>query len=477
MRSSLVCLVLLAAGCTKRPEPGLRVAALLPFEELAGGNGAESLRLGLSEALRGQPALMVLTPSHRRELPDSGAHLLLEGYATPGAYHLTVDNEPLSCRGALSFCGQQLVAEVAKRLGIVPRIGFDAEGLSALAAARGKSDEAGWRAAVALRPADPLTWIGLATWVASKSGSAAAFKEIQLAPAAEMKPYDQARLELAVAELSGDRRRRALASSAFARLNPADLGLHRRAAAELIETRDFKGAIELLERVIALAPQLDFVNDAAYAAAFAGDKAKAAGFAERLAKSGQSRYVDTAGEIAYFFGDYAASASHFESVIALDAAFLQGEIYWKLAEARRLAGQIQEADKHFDQFAALRQKSGQDLSLLRIVWNLRKDNRTPSAQTFRSAIEALLSHLPPGGPAAAAANGLLKGPVPPNDGMAAFYYYLHGDPTKSLESLRRALPREHPFASGNLRVLEMRLTGQKLGLLPPRADDFISLLL
>ena len=155
-----------------------------------------------------------------------------------------------------------------------------------------------------------------------------------------MTPYDAARVRARIAELKQDRGAFVKAMADLARSSPADIEIQDRAAQEATRNRDYAVAAEIYDRLLAVAQPVALLNQAAYVAAYQGDRMKA----ERLANTAKQaapndpQYADTRGEIAYYFGDFKTALQNFEEGAALNAAFLGGLEYWKAADAARMSG-------------------------------------------------------------------------------------------------------------------------------------------
>ena len=101
-------------------------------------------------------------------------------------------------------------------------------------------------------------------------------------------------------------------------------------------------AAQLYDQLIAAVPDPRFLNQAAYLAAFMGDRAKAERFAGSAPAPAPNdpTYGDTRGEIAYFFGDFTAASQYFEQNANRNIAYLN------LNPAVGNAGAAREAQFH-----------------------------------------------------------------------------------------------------------------------------------
>ncbi|MBI2684983.1 MAG: hypothetical protein HYX27_01610 [Acidobacteria bacterium] len=518
MRCSWLWLALLLGGCARQQQPAaFQRVALLPIENLAADPAlavdAAAMRLAIWEALQTQPSFFATLAGHRRDLPELRAAFVVDGYVAAGRFQLRLNDEPVSCAGTLADCVGRVSTEIAKKLGVTARPIPSAETLRQV----GKSSigDGGAAALEQAATADPLfatVWLAWAGQRQALGGPAAAVGVLARAPLAAMPPYEAARVRARVAELKQDRQGFARAVMELARLSPGDAEVQDRAAQEATFIRDYAAAAEIYDRILTVSQTAPVLNQAAYTAALQGDRAKAEKYADGAMKAGENdpQYVDTRGEIAYFFGDYANAAKYFDQAAALNVTFLGGLELWKAADAARLAGNKTAAGAFFQRYLDFRTKAGvRNTLLLQAIWEWRGDEQEEALQKLqtaansmergkalfllglaalnkrdfaaaerfqreidRSAIEgaflrSLIAGLPP-------PPGV---PVPP-EAMAALHLYLRGDMAGATKSFAAAREKLDPRTEGQWRKFEALLRGQKADrLMPVSPDDWLAVLL
>lgn len=322
-------------------------------------------------------------------------------------------------------------------------------------------------------------WIGRVEHAAATSAERAQ----SLAAEADTKgwrPIDVARLEVLRAAMKRDTAKTVEALEKLAAIAPADINVQQRAAAALVEARRFKEGVAIYERILAFGPNPAFANEAAYAAAFAGDRAKAENFVARALQGAPNapRFIDTAGDLAYFFGDYAAAARHY--------AAANGHL--KAAEAFALAGDMPNAE------AMLAKQPDDGLNKALLLWRTKRDvtllekstnPRVPfylalaklHAKDFAGA-KALRQRIKQPSIEFVILSALIDAP-PPNAGEAvhAVHAFLRGDKEKCLAQIAAAKAKLHPFADSSLRRIEDAVKGEKrTGYIPAALDDWLAFL-
>lgn len=510
MRSSgLLILLALAVSCGRQESPGFRRVALLPVENLDtsedGRFAAEAVRMAVWESLQAQGALHAAMIGHRRELAGLGA-VAVDGYFANGRFRLLVGGKPVSCAGTLADCTGKLVNGVAAELGVSPRPVPGAATLLRLVR------QAEFEKAAEADSGFASVWLAWSGAALRDGGAAGALAILERAPVSRMSPYDAGRLRVRVAELKRDRAGHAAAMRDLARLAPADLELQERAARELTLARDFGGALALYEGLLRLSPSAPANNQAAYLAALAGDRAKAEkhAAAAQAAAPLDAQYLDTRGEIAYWFGDYRGAAQYFEQAAGLNVAFLNGIELWKAADAARLAGDKARAEGFAGRFFEFREKAGPaGTAVLRAVWEWGGDNPDAALARLREAsdsmgrgkalllralmalnrkqtgaAEQMLREMDPASAEAAFLRSLLTdSPLPPGfplpaDGISALRYFIRGDRDAAKTTLAKARQNMDPLTEGQWRKLAAILDGKKPeGLLPPSPEDWLAVLL
>ena len=273
MRCSWLGVLVLLAGCSRQEAPAFRRVALPPLENLTGDDAgaveAQALRLAIWDGLQGQPRIFVSMAGHRRELAELGPAMVVDGYVAKNRFHLRLNDQVVACEGPLEVCLGRLTGAVGTTLAAEKRTAPKAATVRAVA----KGDELG-----PVLKADPLFGSGWQAWAAQaqrQGGVTAALAVLEKAPMAQMTPYDAARIRVVLAELRKDKKAHAAAMLALAELSPADSDLQEKAAQEALVVRNYAGAMGLFDRLAGLTRHPRFSNQRAYAAVYAGDRAKA----------------------------------------------------------------------------------------------------------------------------------------------------------------------------------------------------------
>jgi hypothetical protein len=271
-------------------------------------------------------------------------------------------------------------------------------------------------------------------------------------------------------------------------------------------------AAEIYDRLIGLAPDPRFFNQAAYLAAFMGDRAKA----ERYAGSAQNSaptdpaYLDTRGEVAYFFSDFGPASRYFEQAASVNVTFMNGLELWKAADAARSSGDQARASVLLRRYLEFRTKNGSPNTLiLEAVWEWRGNSDESAINKLRAASDSsergkalfLLALMALNKRDFAAAesyrrqldanaietaflasvmdgSALPPGIPFPAEAIAALHHYLRGRNKAAIDLYAVAKTKMDPFAEGQWRKFEASLNGRKpTGLLPASPDDWLAVLL
>ncbi len=515
--SPILLLLLLLVNCSRQAVPPVRLAFVLLPENLtgdtAGANEAAALQLALWDALQAQPNLHALPVAHRRNLSSMPAGIVVDGYVAPGRFRLTLDGASVECGGTLAGCLNSLVTGIAGRIGVTPRPALSARSVVCLAGAASPADGlACLPKAAAADPKSSLVWTRWAAAVRASEGPPAAAALLARAPAAEMAAFDAARIRVAEAEFRQDRRAHAKALADLARLTPADRDVQIQAASEAAFLRDFSSALILYDGLLARFPDPAVMNQAAYVAALHGQRAKAESLADaaRAAAPTDPTFVDTRGEIAYFFSDPAAAARYFEQATELNVAFQGGIDLWKAALSARQAGDLPRAKALFERFLTVRnQGSARNTLVLQAVWEWHGGNNAEAVESLSAAMQstdrgkaaflkalmalnqkdlpaarALVRDMDEASIEAALLRSLLDDVAPPPglpfppEAVTALRLYFRGNKGAALTSLRAAREKMNPLVEGQWRKLDAVLQGQQpQGLLPPSPDDWLAILL
>jgi len=499
-------LAMALAGCARNEGPKIRRLVLAPIENLrgddAGAADAAAMQLAVWDALQGQPSLHAVMAQHRRELAGMPGAAVLEGYVDRTGFRLTLNGEPVGCAGALDVCAGQVEGEVAGRLRARPRRVLQAETLRCLAGA-GKAEECLARA-VKVDGRSALVWLRMS---GVSTGAVLAQADVKA-----MDPYDRARVELAAAEWRRDRVGAARAMVNLAGASPADVDLQTRAAQAALSVGDCADGLALYEALLARAPEPGTQSRAAFAAALAGDRAKAERLAELACAGAQNdaEMWDSRGEIAYFYRDFSAASRYFEDAANRNVARMGGLSLWKAALAARRAGERERGEAFFRRYLELRAQGGQrNALLLQAVWAWMGEDAEEAAAKlgeaaqssergkalFFRALMALhdrdfglagqLRRELDGASIEAALLGSLLEDLPPPPGLpfpaeavAALRLYLRGDVAGAKARWEESRAKMNPGTSGQWRRLDGLLNGEReiaAGTASP--DDWLAVLL
>ena len=513
MRCSLVLLLAAAlAGCGKRDGNAFRRIVLTPIEDLrsAGGPEAAAMQLAVWDALQAQHTVHVVMAQHRRELAGLPAYAVLEGYVDGGGFRLTFNGEPVGCEGTLETCAGRVVTEVAGRMGARQRQVLSAGALRCLAGA-GNPDEC-LAQAVKTDGRSALVWLRLAGRAMETGGPAAALAVLGRADVESMEPFDRARVRLAAAEWRQDRIGAARALVSVAGASPADVDLQGRAAQAALSVGDYTDGLALYEALLARVPDPRVQSRAAFAAALAGDRAKAERLAEMACAGAKNdaEMWDSRGEIAYFYRDFDAASRYFEEAASRNVALFGGLDLWKSALAARQAGQRERAEAFFRRFLELRAQAGQRNPLiLQAVWAwLGGEDEAAVAKLGEAAqssergkalfLRALIAlhqrdfglagqlrrEMDPASIETGLLASLLEDVAPPPglpfpaEAVGALRAYLRGDLARAKAGLVAMRAKTNPGTAGQWRKFEGLLAGEKTtGTGTPSPEEWLAVVL
>jgi tetratricopeptide (TPR) repeat protein len=499
----------LLAACAKGPEAGPRRVILAPVENLsaeAGDPGPEALQMALWASLQGQEKLSAALAGHRRETIGQAGAMVLTGYAAGNRFHLSLGEQRFACRGTVADCAGRLAGEVGRALGVTPRGLPKMESVLALAKARQAQGEETARLLEEATAADPLfsgAWLARASHAFARGGAGAASETLSKAPVEKMDRYDAARVRLQRAELTADVAGKTAALLELAKLTPADGDLQLQAGAAAAAARQFAAAADLYRRALAMGPNPALRNELAYALALQKDQQGAyAAVKEILAAApGDPRYLDTAGDIAYYFGDYRQAAAHYGAAVEKDAAFLGGLTLFKSALAAQQAGDSAKAAAAIAAYQDLRAKGGDAAGqpLLEALWLYRTGRKeqaleilekqtSPRAALYRglaalvrkdfAAAEALARGAGPADAGGQILMALARGTKPPPGfpipatALEAVHAHLRGDEAGARKALAAFRARMHPYQEGAWPLL----AGEK-NVFPAALEDWLAFLL
>jgi len=504
-------LVLGLAGCSREAAPALRRIAILPIENLASTDGltldAGAMRVALWDALQGQGTVSAYLAGHRRDLPELRAAYVVDGYVTPQGFRLHWNDETLACAGTLEECAPKMVTEVALRAGVVPRPMPKAATLRAIAGGGTFAE------AAKTDPAFSTVWLEWSTQAARAGGPAAALEILAKAPVATMAAFDAARVKARLTELQRDRKGHAKAMAELAAASPADVEVQEQAAREAASVRDFAAASAIYERLLAISRPAGLLNQAAYVAAFQGDRAKAESYATaaQAAAPTEAQFADTRGEIAYFFGDFGPASRHFEQAAELNPAFLNGLDLWKAADSARKAGEQARAEAILQRYVDARTKAGaRNTLLLQGVWEWFGDRPEGAYEKLQTGMdsmergkalflralmamnrkefalaERIRAELDGNSIESAFLRTIIDGVDPPPglpvpaEALRALHRYLRGDVSGAKEAMAAAREKLDPLTEGQWRKLDALIAGRAVntGVLPASPDDWLAVVL
>ena len=197
----------------------------------------------------------------------------------------------------------------------------------------------------------------LAQWKAQRQDREGAAALLDQALARNLPPVERARLEVDSADLRGDPAARSRAYAILARLSPSDPVVWRALAETAMAAHAYQSSVSAWEKSLEIEPQDPAaLNQAGYAAAFAGDLAAATAFLNRYQSlaPAESNPLDSLGDVNLhagrlreaegFYLQSARKTPHFEA----DGSLL------KAAMARLMTGDIAGADALFQQYAEAR---------------------------------------------------------------------------------------------------------------------------
>lgn len=265
-----------------------------------------------------------------------------------------------------------------------------------------------YRAEVAATSADALTSLDSAIAADPRFGSAQLQKlellvhsdRTQAAAALEhlkdlnLRPYEQARLALLRAELTGDESARLAALTRMAELQDISVELWQSIAEAQITAGQYEAAAEACARGLALEPDHEaLLNTKGYALAFAGDSS---GAVEALTQYKRlypqsANASDSLGEVHFYFGRYEDASRAFLEAARQDPALIGGAEPFRAAFALYLSGDVSGADKVFNAYVEdLRQRRDPQAELKLRIWH-RLTGRPVEAAAQNSLIQSTLA--------------------------------------------------------------------------------------
>lgn len=430
-RLSAGLLVLLLAACQSKSGPVFPPPryAVVRFENLsadptldwAGRAIGESLPVALSGALDGpvlgasalgrisqtlgpRPAVAPGISSERSDALVAGANRLITGYIarTAGQIRIVATEQDLATGKTLRV----VTAAAASPMAATEQL---ARGFSPHPRNLQTSNPEAWRTwAIALEsPAaqsedllrralqfDPdfgAAWVTLASLDLARGDRADAGNVIEQARHHKLDDFSRANLDLAQADLTGDRLARIVATRKVSALSPADLLLVRSLAETETSAGQFAAAASDWSRVTAAFPNDGLAwNSLGYARDYAGDYAGAlAAFREyQRLRPKDANPSDSIGDLNYSFRKFSEAAANYLDAYKMQPAFLQAGDLYKAAWAKFRAGDKAGADSLFSQFRAERSKAkaADDISeLLAGDWLYRTGRESQAVETLRKS--------------------------------------------------------------------------------------------
>jgi tetratricopeptide (TPR) repeat protein len=197
----------------------------------------------------------------------------------------------------------------------------------------------------------------LAQWKAQRQDHAGALAVLDQALARNLPPVERARLELDSADLRGDAVARSRACAILARLSPGDPVGWRALAEAATAAHAYRNSVDAWEKSLAIEPQdAGALNQAGYAAAFAGDLPAATAFLNRYQSlaPADSNPLDSLGDVNLLAGRLREAEAFYLQSARKNAHFDNDGSLFKAAVARLMTGDIGGADALFQRYAEAR---------------------------------------------------------------------------------------------------------------------------
>jgi tetratricopeptide (TPR) repeat protein len=224
--------------------------------------------------------------------------------------------------------------------------------------------------------ADPnfgQAWLAWAQLEAARDRAAAA-RVLDMARAHEnsIGEYERVRLQLLAADLRGDLPARLRALATLARIGPPDAGVFRGLADLALQGRRYRDAIQAYQKALALTPDDGSLwNLLGYAQAYLGDREAALDSLRRYERlqPAQANPLDSQGDVNFTFSRFDEAEKLYLAAQQKDPNFIGGGAILKAAWARLATGDIAEADRIFERYAATHEaRRGQAVAYQRAQW-------------------------------------------------------------------------------------------------------------
>jgi tetratricopeptide (TPR) repeat protein len=197
----------------------------------------------------------------------------------------------------------------------------------------------------------------LAQWKAQRQDRAGAVAVLDQALARNLPPVERARLEVDSADLRGDAAARSRAYATLARLTPSDPQVWRALAETAMAAHAYPASVSAWEKSLAIEPQDGVaLNEAGYAAAYAGDLAAATAFLSRYQSltPADSNPLDSLGDVNLHAGRLREAEAFYLQSAGKNPHFEADGSLLKAAMARLMTGDTGGADGLFQRYAEAR---------------------------------------------------------------------------------------------------------------------------
>jgi tetratricopeptide (TPR) repeat protein len=215
--------------------------------------------------------------------------------------------------------------------------------------------------AIAAEPSFAPAYRLLAQWKAQRQDRAGAVALLDQALARNLPPVEAARLEVDSADLRGDSAARGRAYAALARLTPSDPQVWRALAETAMAAHAYPASVSAWEKALQIEPQ-DTValNEAGYAAAYAGDLVAATAFLGRYQSlaPAESNPFDSLGDVNLHAGRLREAEAFYLQAARKNAHFEADGPLLKAAMARLMTGDAGGADALFQRYTEARAAAG-----------------------------------------------------------------------------------------------------------------------
>jgi tetratricopeptide (TPR) repeat protein len=197
----------------------------------------------------------------------------------------------------------------------------------------------------------------LAQWKAQRQDRAGAVAVLDQALGRNLPPVERARLEVDSADLRGDPVARTRACATLARLSPSDPVVWRALGETAMAAHAYQNSVNAWEKALTIEPQdAAALNQAGYAAAYAGDLPAATAFLTRYRSlaPADSNPLDSLGDVNLLAGRLREAEGFYLQSARKNAHFDTDGSLFKAAIARLMTGDIGGADALFQRYAEAR---------------------------------------------------------------------------------------------------------------------------